>query len=131
MDATELHEDLLQACNRFGDYFESNTKKYHYISFSPIYQNGPTCGLTALGMYCRMSPNEVESIIVQEAKNLGFTHKGEMFSTKNMGTLTEKMIEKKVEIFTGYLSCDKIIDFLLEGGIMLVPYPYKTKSTVQ
>lgn len=117
--------DLLQACNRFGDYFFNNSKQYKYTSFKPMYQQGPTCGLTALGMYCGIeSSNDVEKIILEEAKNLGFTIQGEMFSTKHMCELTKKFTDNKVELYDGYLDSQEIKNFLLNGGVLLVPYPF-------
>lgn len=127
MDWSEIQDkDLIQACSRYGEYFFNNTKTFKYTPFEPIYQQGPTCGLTALGMYLKLGTDEkIKNIILNEAKNMEYSLKGEMFSCRSMYNLTKNFIDKKVELYNGYLSCDTIIKFLLNGGIMLVPYPFK------
>lgn len=116
-------KDLLLACNRFGDYFFTYTKEFRYTSFTPVYQKGPTCGLTALGMYMGVDFKGIERIL-EEARGFGFTKSGEMFSARDMCSLTKNSVEKKIELFTGYLHCDQVIEFLKNGGVMLVPYPF-------
>lgn len=117
--------DLSIACDRFGEYFYTYAKQFRYKSFKPVYQKGPTCGLTALGMYLGFDFNGIEKIL-QQARSSGYTKSGEMFSACSMCTLTESFTDKKVELFNGYLHCEEIVKFLADGGVMLVPYPFFT-----
>lgn len=69
-----------------------------------------------------------------DAKSQGFTHQGEMFSAANMAQLAKSLVQPwfNVELLKGglFTNYDYILRSLLEGALMLVPYPYKESKNI-
>lgn len=117
----DSNEELMQACQRF-QICDELPEQIAYTPFESILQEGPQCGLIALAMYLKLAKQEVHELF-KIAQSLNFTFNGEMFSAEDMCTLTKKYTDKKVEVYSGNLSSNQIIEFLLNQGILLVPYP--------
>lgn len=104
----------------------SNPIKYYYKSLDGYLQDGPQCGLVAL-MMCTHSPNkDTVELLCKYAKTKGYTFNGEIFSVDDMADLAKYYLPNNttVEIFDGDLFSTRIENFLLNGGLALVPYPY-------
>lgn len=104
-----------------------NPLRYHYTPIPSCVQEGPQCGLVALAMLMQNSSKNAINELFECAKNANFTYNGEMFSVENMCELAKtKLKDIKIEVYRGNLSCKYIKEFLLNGGFMLVPYPYSS-----
>lgn len=125
--------ELREACIRNKICCEKPPFKYKYRYFKSIKQIGPTCGLVALSMSVNgaVLPEELLNI----AKLEGFTSNGEMFSCKQLAKLTEKVHDlaniKHVSCMLkrGGLFSSEIIERLLNGAVLLVPYPFQRLTT--
>lgn len=122
-EAAEENEVLLTAFNRFNINYTDPDLKFSYTAFTSLLQKGPQCGLVALAMYCGLKAEEIKDLF-QFAKEKEFTYQGEMFSVDDMCKLTRFYVNKQVEVYSGELYNRFIIDFLLNKGVMLVPYPF-------
>lgn len=77
-----------------------------------------------------VSPEEILNI----AKLEGYTNNGEMFSVKNMGKLAEKVFSladienMKYDVKNGYLYSVETVEDLLNGAMIMVPYPFTTRN---
>ncbi|CAB3248650.1 unnamed protein product [Arctia plantaginis] len=120
------HPELKDACVKNGMCLYKPPFKYKYKYFQSRMQIGPTCGLVAMSMLVNgeATPDELLSI----AKLEGYTNNGEMFSCKQMVKLVEK-VHSLTEIGNircmlqqGGLFSSEIIERLLNGAILLVPY---------
>uniref|UniRef100_A0A1E1W6Z9 Actin maturation protease n=1 Tax=Pectinophora gossypiella TaxID=13191 RepID=A0A1E1W6Z9_PECGO len=126
------YQDLWEACAKYKLCLYEPPYKYKYKQFEPIMQVGPTCGLVALSMLVNgeVSPDEILNI----SKLEGYTSNGEMFSCKNMVKLAEKVLSlAEIEnvsfnLKTGGLFSEDIIEKLLNGAVLLVPYPFHIKT---
>lgn len=126
-----LQSELREACIKNKLCLETLPFIFKYNSFDSILQEGPTCGLVALSMLLRgkKSPSEVLTI----AKQNGFTNNGEMFSCKNMVKLAKIILDElevedyRIELKNGMLLEENIVERLLEGSLLLVPYPFQFK----
>lgn len=121
----QSYPDLHKICTLFQMTELVNPIKFKYKMLQQFLQDGPQCGLIALAM-CIGNPTKesVEKLYVS-AKNHSFTYNGEMFSVREMADLAKEHLpsETEIEVHNGSLDSDFIQTFLLNGGIMLVPYP--------
>lgn len=102
----------------------------------PIIQEGPTCGLAAISMLLGGSPTADK--LLQIARHRKYTRNGEMFSVSNLFDLIESVLKDQqtqetncpknnvqcLRLFKGKLNCESIKQVLLNGGCLLVPYPF-------
>lgn len=122
------HPELREACFKYSICYERPPYRYKYRHFESILQIGPTCGLVAMSMLVNgeATPDELLSI----AKLEGYTSNGEMFSCKQMVKLAEKTyslaeIDKvSCKLKRGGLFSSDIIERLINGAVLLVPYPF-------
>lgn len=98
--------------------------KCTYRQFRPLKQKGPTCGLVALSMLLN-NDVKVEDLLKQ-ANDKKYSINGEMFSVDYLLDLldTNKTSDLKTWLHEGCLETVDVIEFLLNGGAMLVPYPF-------
>ncbi|KAL1491056.1 hypothetical protein ABEB36_011709 [Hypothenemus hampei] len=60
---------------------------------------------------------------LQDGPQCGFTNNGEIFSVDYMVQLAKTVLKAKtIELYSRALNCQKIKDFILSGGYLLVPY---------
>ncbi|XP_053613718.1 actin maturation protease [Plodia interpunctella] len=117
---------LWEACAKYRVCLDKEPFRYKYKHFESKIQVGPTCGLVALSMLFNdeITPDKLLNI----AKTEGYTNNGEMFSCKNMMKLTEKILylaeisNVKYNLKNSGLCSKEIIEKLLEGAVLLVPY---------
>lgn len=117
--------ELGVACSPI-DCLREPVQKFCYQQCKSIIQEGPTCGLVAL---CMMLDEKISvSEVFEIARAAGYTNIGEMFSCKNMANLVEIALmltnnfNVKVELKTGGLCSDSIINKLLNKCFILIPY---------
>lgn len=122
-----IYPQLWEACAKFNVCVDEAPYKYRYRPFESIIQVGPTCGLAALSMLINgeVTPDEILTI----ARHEGFTCQGEMFSCKNLANLAEKVInlaevDMRCSLRFGGLFSDEIVEKLLNGAALLIPYPF-------
>lgn len=123
------HHELREACIKSNICHDRAPFSYKYRYFESIPQIGPTCGLVALSMLVngKATPDELLSI----AKSKGYTSNGEMFSCKQMDKLAEEALSLaeienvNCELRYGCLCNSETVKRLLNGAVMLVPYPFK------
>lgn len=120
------YPQLWETCAKYNVCVEEAPYKYSYKPFEPIIQVGPTCGLAALSMVIdgEVTPDEMVTI----ARHEGFTCQGEMLSCKNLLNLAEKVInlaeiDMRCSLRFGDLFSEEIVEKLLNGAALLVPYP--------
>lgn len=122
------HPQLQEACAKNNLCLHDTPFRYRYKEFESILQVGPTCGLVALSMLVNgeVAADEILNITKLE----GFTHNGEMFSCKYMSKLVEKVFSiveldnVEYSVKNGGLFSKETVDKLLEGAVLLVPYPF-------
>lgn len=122
----ENYPEIHKICTLFQMTELCNPIKYNYKSLNGYIQDGPQCGLVALTM-CRGSPNkDTVNLLYDYAKTKGYTFNGEIFSVDDMADLAKYYLpcNTVVNIFEGNLFSIRIKDFLLDEGMILVPYPY-------
>lgn len=103
----------------------SNPIKFRYKYIPSIIQDGPQCGLVALAMCTNENQNETLKLIFELAKQQDYTFNGEIFSVQYMVNLAKAYLKGcRIDVFEGDLNCDTIEEFLLDGALMLVPYPF-------
>lgn len=127
MDFTwaEQFPELLKILTLFELTHLSNPIKYRYKYIPSILQDGPQCGLVALAMCTSENQNETVKLIFEQAKKQNFTFNGEIFSVQYMASLAKAFLKDcKIDVFEGELNTNIIEDFLLDGGLILVPYPF-------
>ncbi|KAG6442505.1 hypothetical protein O3G_MSEX002401 [Manduca sexta] len=120
------HLELREACIKNSICIYKAPFKFKYKYIESIIQVGPTCGLVAMSMLAngQVPPSEMLNISKQE----GYTCNGEMFSCKNMVKLAEKVFnlvnvgDVSYTLEYGGLFSSRIIEKLLNGAILLVPY---------
>lgn len=117
------HPDIAQIYELFGYNQLVNPIRYNHTSVPFCLQEGPQCGLVALAMIMGNVTKEAVNDLFQCAKEANFTYNGEMLSVQDMAQLAKmKLKSSKIEVYNGDLNCDIIKEFLLSGGLMLVPY---------
>lgn len=122
----EPYPELYKICTLFQMNELSNPLRYCYKSLNGYLQDGPQCGLVALAI-CSGKPNqETVHNLYEIAKNRDFTKVGEMFSVQNMTDLAKDFLmgSATAEVYDGDLNDEKIRKFILNGGMLLVPYPF-------
>lgn len=130
----EEYPELRRACIVARICLEDPPFKHVIRPISSVIQVGPTCGLTALSMLIneRVLPDTILSI----AKNAGFTNHGEMLSCNDMGKLVGKVCASahiqniNYSVKKGDLNSLETVESLLQGGTLLVPYPFKSQISV-
>lgn len=123
------HPELWDSCSRNKLCLQEPPFRYKYRHFDSIIQVGPTCGLVALSMLVdgEVAADEILNI----TKSQGFSHNGEMFSCKNMAKIAEKVFSLAeldnitFSVKNGGLFSKETIDKLLDGAVLLVPYPFE------
>lgn len=116
------YPDLQKMCLRFQLFELSNPIRFKYTPLKSIIQEGPQCGLVALAMCTREPSKEIVQKIYLDAKTNNFTYNGEMFSAIDMLELSKNCLPNHIELYEGVLFSEHIIQFLFNGGLMLVPY---------
>jgi hypothetical protein len=100
---------------------------YKYKEFESILQIGPTCGLAALSMLVNGEVTACEMLEICRLE--GYSKNGELFSCKQMVKLAEKVLSLvdieniNCSVRYGDLYSKEIIEKLLGGAVLLVPYP--------
>lgn len=118
------YPEVEKVCNLFGLYPLQNPLKYSYTSIPGYIQEGPQCGLVALAMISQYPTKDIIDDLVKEAKILNYTYNGEMFSVKDMCHLAQTALcQRRIEIYNGDINNSFVKEFLLNNGLMLVPYP--------
>lgn len=122
-----IYPELWEACAKFNICVDEAPYEYSYRPFESIIQVGPTCGLVALSMLVNgeVTPDEILTI----GRHEGYTCQGEMFSCKNLVNLAEKVLSLaevniKCSLQLGGLFSEEIVEKLLKGAALLVPYPF-------
>lgn len=118
------YPDLQTMCKRFNLSELYSPVQVKYKSFKSIIQQGPQCGLVALAMCMESPTRETVDKLFNDAIEAGYTFHGEMFSCRKMYELAVFNIMSKVTLYEGLLDSLEIKEFLLDGGVMLVPYPF-------
>lgn len=120
----EKFPDLYKILTLFQLKEVSHPSRYCYKPTESILQEGPQCGLVALAMCIKENQKDALKCIVDTAKNQNFTYNGEIFGVYYMANLAKKFLKgHEIEVFEGDLNCNRIEEFLLDGGFILVPYP--------
>lgn len=120
----EKYSDLYKTLKLFRPKHLANPIKYKYTPFESLLQDGPQCGLVALATCTSGNQNDNLKSIFEYAKQQGFTYNGEIFSVQYMADLAKKFLKNSIiNIYEGNVNSEKIKDFLLEGGLILIPYP--------
>lgn len=102
--------------------------RYCYKTTQSILQVGPQCGLVALAMCMNHNKASTVDTIFEYAKTQNYTYNGELLSIQYMYNLAKQFLEDcKIDIYEGNLNSRNIQDFLLAGGLILVPYPSQFK----
>lgn len=101
-----------------------NPLRYSYTPIPSYVQEGPQCGLVALAMVMQNATKESVEDLLETAKAANYTYNGEMFSAQEMCQLARtKLPDNRVELYCGNLNQKFIREFLLNSGLILVPYP--------
>lgn len=126
--------ELQWTCNIHKISLDRPPIKCTYRKFQPQKQIGPTCGLVALSILLGNKVTAEE--LLTQARGKGYSINGEMFSAKYLLDLLKENLDRcefgegcKVWLHEGSIETVDVMQFLLEGGAMLVPYPFdKNKS---
>ncbi|XP_072382145.1 actin maturation protease [Diabrotica undecimpunctata] len=121
-DWAKPYPELYKMCKTFQMFDLLNPIKVKYKQLKVFLQSGPECGLVALAMCIGNPTRDIIENLYNTAKLKNYTHNGEMFSINDMTALASEYLHGEIKIFNGFLDCDVIRNFLLEGGVMLVPY---------
>lgn len=109
----------------------SDPLNYSYTPIKSILQEGPQCGLVALAMCTKKNQLDNLKSILESAKHQNFTYYGEIFSAQYMTALAKQFLSScTIEVYEGNLNSKNIEDFLLDGGFILVPYPFKNFKSI-
>lgn len=118
------HTEIEKLYTLFGYSQLCNPLRYSYTPIPSYVQEGPQCGLVALAMIMQNATKESVQDLLETAKAANFTYNGEMFSVQEMCLLAKtKLTDNKVEVYCGNLNRKFVKEFLLNGGLILVPYP--------
>lgn len=121
----EPYPDLHSACTRFDLREIRNPTEFAYRPLQGLLQEGPQCGLVALAIALDSPSRDTVDRLLGDARRLAYSRSGEMFSARNMHQLAELHADRrKVELHEGTLDTQPVREFLLDGGLMLVPYPF-------
>ncbi|XP_030369219.1 UPF0692 protein CG33108 [Scaptodrosophila lebanonensis] len=120
------HPELQRGCY-FNRVCENDApKQCQYYDIPGLLQVGPTCGPTALTILLNATQRTTTpSELCAEAKALGYTLNGEIFSAQYLFELTRKHLllgPGECQLYKGRLCCDKVKELLRAGGCLLVPY---------
>eukprot|EP00090_Calanus_glacialis_P018156 TRINITY_DN28163_c0_g1_i1.p1 TRINITY_DN28163_c0_g1~~TRINITY_DN28163_c0_g1_i1.p1 ORF type:complete len:369 (-),score=160.32 TRINITY_DN28163_c0_g1_i1:109-1215(-) len=92
----------------------------------PRLQEGPQCGIVALVVAAEAMGEQGMSVdrVMDIAMEKGFTKRGEMFSVDNMAHMALELVtcDLKVEKASKLLDTVWLVDMLLKGSVILVPY---------
>lgn len=125
------YPELQKVCQQFSMMEICNPKRVKCKNLPSIIQEGPTCGLVALAMCNENFDNSLVDNIFAEAKKRNYTNNGEMFSANSMYELARTFLKQQVELYEGNLKNDKVVDFLFNGGLLIVPYPLSIALNTQ
>ncbi|XP_026468832.1 UPF0692 protein CG33108-like [Ctenocephalides felis] len=119
--------ELQWTCNIHKISLDRPPIKCTYRKFQPQKQIGPTCGLVALSILLGNKVTAEE--LLTQARGKGYSINGEMFSAKYLLDLLKENLDRcefgegcKVWLHEGSIETVDVMQFLLEGGAMLVPY---------
>lgn len=123
--AANASEEFREACQKWQIYLHEEPL-WNHTYIESLLQEGPTCGLVAASILLNkaISPED----ILKVAKASGYSNKGEMFSAKNMHNLLNEITDSlnckkyEFEYCKDLLTADRVIDSLVKGSMMLVPY---------
>ncbi|XP_028128045.1 UPF0692 protein CG33108 [Diabrotica virgifera virgifera] len=124
-DWAKPYPEMYKMCTAFQMFELLNPIKFKYKQLQQFLQSGPECGLVALAMCMGNPTRDTIEKLYKTAKMKNYTHNGEMFSISDMTALAREYLHGnniKIHIFNGFLDSDVIRNFLLDGGVMLVPY---------
>ena len=124
-------ESLSRAVVMFTHSHPHLSGKKVWVAFNsftePRLQDGPQCGIVALVVAAKLMG--VEGMTVDMVMELvikrEFSKRGEMFSVDSMATIAEEIMPScyvKVEQTTKLLDTMWLVDMLMKGGVMIVPY---------
>lgn len=120
--------DIQKICRLFQLTALENPLRYSYTPIRSVLQNGPQCGIVALAMIVNHTQTDENATnkVMQVALEKEYTYNGEIFSAIDMYELTRATFGSKrnVELYEGDLNDTRIIEFMLNEGILLVPYPF-------
>ncbi|TRY88459.1 hypothetical protein DNTS_018884 [Danionella cerebrum] len=109
--------------------FRKDLQWFLFNKYVPsLIQDGPQCGLVALWMACHLlNPSNIVPLqmLVQTAKDCGYTEQGEMFSASDMARLAEDVCGCRVERLSGGMMGENagiILKHLSNRQPVLVPY---------
>lgn len=123
----DKYPDIYKTYTRFQLEELNNPLNISYTPLPLIIQKGPQCGLVALAMCLKtLNINLKQQNIVDElyetAKTHNYTYNGEMFSAVDMLNLAKEYLpDRNVEIYSGTINTNEIKEFIMNGGLMLVP----------
>lgn len=119
------YPEIQKICLLFARTELCNPKRWKYRSLQGYIQEGPQCGLVALAILTERTTKDQVREIFEIAKEKGFTYNGEMFSVLQMAQLVSIFMPNHIiELYEGYLKCDRIKQLLFKGAYILVPYPF-------
>lgn len=124
----DKNQELKETCIKNSICLYKDPFKYKIRDFESIQQVGPTCGIVAVSMLLNGRLTTLQ--ILNLAKDLGYTNNGEMFSCKQLADLARQALDLAnidnitVRVQKGTLLSQDTIDKLLDGAVMLVPYPF-------
>ncbi|XP_074598974.1 actin maturation protease [Brevipalpus obovatus] len=128
-DEREVVRDLL----RIRRLYEQSDPDLMYLSIynqaPSILQDGPMCGLVAAHIAIESIGISVASShhLLKLAKERGYTHQGEMFSTEQLGKLIEEEFPVKATVVRGFgeeksKRINEILNHLSRGWPILIAY---------
>lgn len=120
------YPEIEKVCKLFSYDQLLKPRRYSYTPTTCYVQEGPQCGLVALAIIANSPTKDAVQRLYEHAKMLNYTYNGEMFSIHEMCELSKReLVNHDVKMYDGDINNSFIKEFLLKGGLMLVPYPYK------
>lgn len=120
---TSNFPEIQKMCRLFD--LTENPVKYSYTRVVSVLQKGPQCGLVALAMITNEPNENTVNKLMEIAVKQGYTYNGEIFSASDMCELARTVLcDQNVQLYEGNLNDNKVKEFLLNGGFLLVPYPF-------
>ena len=104
-----------------------------FLYLGPRLQRGPVCGLVSLVVVSRLLGRETSTeLLLQTARERGFTLQGEMFSVWHMAQLAEDVLQTEVRVEAAHRLEDTrwLVRLLRAGGCVLLPYDCAPDSSV-
>ncbi|KAJ3649236.1 hypothetical protein Zmor_020989 [Zophobas morio] len=119
----ENYPEVHKVCTLFTLTELNDPVKYSYKALEGFTQDGPQCGLVALGMYMGSPTKESIQLLLETAQRQGYTNNGEIFSAHDMAELAKIHLKSTdIQVYSGLLNTKEIKEILLQGANLLVPY---------